>query len=96
MLAAGLQGDIEGCTARITPGISDGVDLGVVAPVAAMIALANYSAISYDQRTNHRVGTRLSQPPAGEIQGFSHVVFVIQSWFDLALLRNTPSVTVRS
>ena len=74
VMGAGLEGAIDRAAARLIAGGAQGVGFGVGAAQLLVIPFAEDASIGGDHDSaNHRIGTHVSAPAAGQPQGAPHV-----------------------
>ena len=80
VVAAGLQGDVQGRPGRVGPGRAsgrDGLDLGVRAAETAMVAFAQDLPVADDDRADHGIGLDGPAAQGGQLQRPGHELLML-------------------
>ena len=100
-MTAGLEGHVHRSPLRRFRAGRKSVALGVKAAVDVMPATGQYPAVTYYDRTHHRVGIHVSLPFPGQVQCHAHIFDVLvaphkQKSLSTVSIRTQGSGDVRS
>ena len=90
LVAAGLQGDIQGGPRRVLRTGGQSLPLGVEAAAAAVPALANDTAFLHQHCPHQRIGAGPAGAVTGQFDGQGHIVGIVHSSLSL-LFRDEKS-----
>ena len=80
-MAAWFQGDVEGCTRDRFRRVRDGVDLGVILPVAAVVAFGDDPSVPDDDGADQRIRADAAFPFPGQPKRPAHEAFIGRDGF---------------